>query len=98
MSRRTMPTITSDEWRSAYEAAVIATARKSDPSKGKTAKEWAEQFSKWDGIPVGEQGARSRIRAFEAAGRMIRDTDWRPFDNAMRRTTVYRFTSGKAAK
>ena len=98
MSRRTMPTITSDEWRSAYEAAVIATARKSDPSKGKTAKEWADWFSRVDGIPVGEQGARMRIRAFESSGHMVRDTDWRPFDNAMRRTTVYRFVKGKAAK
>lgn len=81
-----------------YEQAKTATARKSDPSKGKTAKEWADWFSQQDGRPVGEQGARSRLRDFEAAGWVQRDTDWRPFDNAMRRTTVYRFVAEKGKR
>lgn len=97
MTKR-LPTITQDEWRDAYQQAREATANKSDPSKGKTAKEWAEQFSQWDGTLIGEQAARTRIRKFVATGHMIADTDWRPFEGAMRRTAVYRFATKKGGK
>ena len=81
-----------------YREAMAEIAHKPDPAKGKTAKEWAADFAKWEGQAIGEQAARGRIRKLCRAGKMLCDMDWRPFEGAMRRTAVYRFVKEKGGK
>lgn len=81
-----------------YRSALAEIAHKPDPRKGKTSREWAIDFGKWEGVSMSEQAARSRIRKLCNAGKMVSDSDWRDFEGAMRRTAVYRFVVEKGKR
>lgn len=70
--------------KSLYEMACGMLLPHPDPRKGRSVREWAEE---WEITSAG-----AKIRKFVKAGLMVRDKDWRPHAGAMRRVDVFRWS------
>jgi hypothetical protein len=70
-----------------YQRAMGLLKPKPDPRKGKSARELAEE---WYTTNVGP-----KVRKFVKEGLMIRDKDWRPHGDGMKRCYVYRWNTAK---